>query len=535
MLDQLRSIPLWLGLCIAPLIYSTKFYEAYLTPKWLVVYSAALLCFCKFFYNLPIINLTKTQKILLLFILISSTLTMLLTYPNISSKALLDRITFLGLVMYGFSLFYHYAYTAHQITIPILIGGCGVVCYGLFMQSPQESLSSTFGNVNMTSEHIGTCIICCLASYQNSNKILRHIYIISSAIFLAYIYFVNSRSAYLALFFSICYLAYVKELPLKKICILLSGPFLSYLWNQTHNLMDLSWVSDSKLNSAYERIEIWKGSVKMIMENPLGVGAEMFDYAFIPYKLQTSFPVSKAIIERSPHNELLRYACEDGLIFTILGIAFFASLIQTRVSSFSPFIKSQPLIISYFIYLFVQSIFQFPLQNPAPFFTTAVMLGYFLCVTERPDAPTIKPKPFFKLNIILGTVVYIYFSTIQGYSSYLIANYPRNYDNTKLACRLNPSNWHTCLYAVQNAFSMGFTHEGQKLALEEIHKRPYNFPILLLLGYSYIKQGDKDSGCFYLKKYDKILSTTKSIKFQCSGFSGDDTRNPRFSRGQLQN
>jgi len=79
---------------------------------------------------------------------------------------------------------------------------------------------------------------------------------------------------------------------------------------------------------AWERITIWKTSLRMIQHHPYGVGLGMYKYYYNRY----AYPVRMVEIGRygkeahRAHNELLHYACECGVIFPVLALGFLSSV-----------------------------------------------------------------------------------------------------------------------------------------------------------------------------------------------------------------
>jgi len=75
---------------------------------------------------------------------------------------------------------------------------------------------------------------------------------------------------------------------------------------------------------AWERITIWKTSLRMIQHHPYGVGLGMYQYYYPRY----AYPLKLVEIGRygkkatRAHNEILHYACELSPVFPLLGLGF---------------------------------------------------------------------------------------------------------------------------------------------------------------------------------------------------------------------
>ncbi|MBX7231741.1 MAG: O-antigen ligase family protein [Bdellovibrionales bacterium] len=77
-------------------------------------------------------------------------------------------------------------------------------------------------------------------------------------------------------------------------------------------------VGDDKKGSASYRLEVWKKSVEMATENPLGIGVNKFEFGFLPYKMNSNFENMKTEVDKSPHNEFARILSEEGWVLILI-------------------------------------------------------------------------------------------------------------------------------------------------------------------------------------------------------------------------
>lgn len=148
------------------------------------------------------------------------------------------------------------------------------------------------------------------------------------------------------------------------------------------------------------------------------------------------------------------------------------------------------------------------------------MFGYFLAVTNSQKGMS-NLKRFCLPQMVKYIVLVGYTAAVfaQGYASSLIVHHSSSYEKALFAHRLNPTNAAFSFYVIRSAFDAGLHKEAEVLALKELQKRPYHFPILFLLGYQYLLQEKKEKGCQYLRRYNKIFSSPHSkeifIKENC--------------------
>ena len=152
-------------------------------------------------------------------------------------------------------------------------------------------------------------------------------------------------------------------------------------------------MSVEKENSASERLAILKQTWEMIKDNPLGVGADYFEFSFIPYKNSVpSFPPRENSLEKSPHNEFLRFLAEDGIISTLIGIIFIYWHFSINRRKILNFLQDESgcQALALVVFLIPELLFQFPLQTPFPFLLVTILAGFFLYKFFYEEGKTIK-------------------------------------------------------------------------------------------------------------------------------------------------
>ena len=202
---------------------------------------------------------------------------------------------------------------------------------------------STFGNKNILAEFLGFSLVLFLAFIDSNDLKLKYSLKVLSAALIVYLYFLECRSVFLALLVTCAFLLIRKRLKFRTLQEILcyAAVLFALLHLPKPGFITINNVSQIKVEfpllpstitnptcrsfSLFERINFWKASWKMIQDHPWGVGSDRFDYAFLPYKMQF-MPLREQEIEKSPHNEYLRFLSEEGLWVCFLGCILMMSL-----------------------------------------------------------------------------------------------------------------------------------------------------------------------------------------------------------------
>jgi len=271
---------------------------------------------------------------------------------------------------------------------------------------------------------------------------------------------------------------------------------------------------------------LYWNTLRMIFENPFGVGVGQFQFASIPY-LRSSPEFDEMTLYRNPHNEFLRFLAEDGVITSFLYLLLASSLIYYLWKDIQKIFYSYPEFIFFSLILLVQAVFQFPLMNPVPYFLTALMVGYFFSL--RKDEFFIckfakTSKTFLIGSTLMGSVVF----TAAFSSRYIYFNYPRDLSLNRLACHMGDPivnsvgshNWLACLNVASTYFKEKEYAKAESYALRTLYWQPLNYQGIKLLGFSLLYQGHKEKACDLFKKYDSFFRSPTSvdgiIKRECS-------------------
>lgn len=261
-----------------------------------------------------------------------------------------------------------------------------------------------------------------------------------------------------------------------------------------------------KYSSINHRIALWKNTGTMIANNPFSVGVGYFEFSFIPYKtIKDQYPPRENVIEKAPHNEILRFLSEDGIPSTLVGLLFIINLLFIhRKKLLNVFRQRKGCHATILLVFFMPEFFQFPLQTPFPFFVIAILLGFFInkffYETKNIYTLSLNKKLLVSLIIPYSSIVSIYV-----FAKYVEKNYPNHYPITSLACKISPFDWRVCANKGFLELDKGKFITAEKTAHFELKKRKDNFVALNLLGFSLYYQGKYKEGCHKLRHYDRIF------------------------------
>jgi tetratricopeptide (TPR) repeat protein len=138
-------------------------------------------------------------------------------------------------------------------------------------------------------------------------------------------------------------------------------------------IQKVSFDSDEGDVSATNRLDFWKGSIKLFFDNPLfGTGPASFQYVFPKY--QTSFLGNS----NSPHNLFLKILVENGIFAMIFFILFLFFLLIRFLKVFRFISKKDNFILFIFLFSVLGSLLHNMIDYNLNFVSTFLLLFIFL-------------------------------------------------------------------------------------------------------------------------------------------------------------
>jgi hypothetical protein len=313
---------------------------------------------------------------------------------------------------------------------------------------PEEQPYFTFGNINLSAEFILFTLAFQLDALTRSWKkhkksTGRNILMIFS---LSYIYFTNCRSVLIATILIMAAIFYFNKKMWKEIAkLLILSALLIFLVKITFFIFYPDLVMVTPIEKEFScRWLLYLNTLKMIMENPLGAGVGQYEFASIPYVGNLIPATRETILFLSPHDEFLHFLAEDGVILSLLFFFSACVFLYFYGKDIKKIFIEYPVFIYFSIVVFIQSLFQFPLIEPLPYFITTIMVGYFFSSIRMDHivytlTSGIKAV-LFSLNFLAFMIFSLYFSSI-----YVSVNFPHTEKLNKLACSFGDRNWLSCL------------------------------------------------------------------------------------------
>ncbi len=206
---------------------------------------------------------------------------------------------------------------------------------------------------------------------------------------------INSRSAYLGLFFELILfvIAYFKINSFSKkafyttsyiiLPVLLSIVLANIVFKQGDNIgrfesvnTRILQIADVKESSAAARLNYWENASEMIAKNPItGFGLGNWKVESIPYEKEI---IDEALISAHTHNDFLEIATETGILNGIIYLSLFLLLFFTNAKTiFKKTDKDETfalLVLLLLIGYFIDAFFNFPLYRPTMQIAFAFMI-----------------------------------------------------------------------------------------------------------------------------------------------------------------
>lgn len=526
-----------------PLAASPRFWDQFTTVKWYVLEALALAWFVLELWRYRSAGwpaFVRGRWPARLSLLSGSLLLLgsLRAGPLWAAPALLDRACF---VLLALASFWHFRRNGLNTAPMALAAGLAlslVAAFGLAQVvggQPFPSLtagdqrSASFGNANLAAQFVGLAVVLVLAGVGATpgRPGLARAREAAAAAGLAYLYFLSCRSAFLALAAAVVLLrvegrltsrALVRTAGAAALAVLLLlhlGPLIGRPPLDPFSAEVLA----NKALSTQMRLAVWGGTLRLVQDHPLGVGAGNFGDAFIPYQLGLPIVARRSLLFRTPHNEYLRVLAEEGLPFALLSAALLSLLVRRRPLD-APGAGGEPTRAAWALaragaaFLAVEACFQFPLGTAFGCLTTAVLTGLGLACLEGPGgqpegsgSPMADPRRGWRWRagatlvaaaaaVVLGAVVA---------SELLFVSRPLDVAAQETACALNPRNLPACVTAAWLHARGGDRGLARERLVTVLRRSPYYHPAILMLGDVADLDGDREGACLYLWIYDELF------------------------------
>lgn len=418
----------------------------------------------------------------------------------------------------GDSAFKSYANSlllSSTIVIPIGIAQlCGYpVLKNLFASSIQEDVAATFGNINYSGQFLGFSMLFFILGLATSRSKFRAACffcgIVAAATYFSYI---NTRSIILGMTFAIGWLVWRNSILTKQrlgqiiLACLVVIPTSRYIISS----IPRPFSDESRMTSASIRLKMWMATLQMISDNPLGVGIDNFNFAFVPYRSSVILPVEDNIAILNPHNEFLAITAESGLpaallIFS-LGFMLILHFFKGRPTAGSD-TKYFDFVVSLLIAYLVEMFFQFPLDGQFLILIFAFIIAFVLFVGfKRQQVSSSITK-----RLALGLSVFTFYSTMIWYLVMASALESFDLKKAEFACHERPQEWFPCNRYAQALHKSGDTPAAERELQIVLKKQPNNWFAMGLLGEIFLQTGRREEGCALYTRVDNIFNGKSRI------------------------
>ena len=466
--------------------------------------------------------------------------------------ALLDRASFVLLALASFWYFRRNHGRARPVGIATGAAASLVVVVGLAQAlgwdplpgfSAGDHRSSFFGNVNMTAQFLGFAVVVLMAgppgtAMRRVPASLREALLVLSFV---YLWILSCRSVFLALSAGVAVLRLTGRLSLRSLARTLGVATLAILLLLQYGPvlgprggprgagtpgLGLRPATD-KVTSTAMRLALWKGTLDLIRDHPLGVGSGSFGEAFIPYQLGLEEIATEALLFRTPHNEYLRTLAEEGVVFTAVAAGLLLSLLGRLVAAAraAP-ARSHPgsFLAAGGAFFAVEAFSQFPFGTAFGCLMAALLLGLALARIETgaPGAGAVSrgARVSWRLSGTLVAAVVLVLLGRTVASEWLFVNRTREIGAQEAACRLDPRNLPACVTAAWLQAAAGHRGEARARLVRVLRNAPYYHPAIRLLGEVAGADGDRRAACLYLRIYDDLFRGRSALHWRLEASCG---------------
>lgn len=481
--------------------------------KWLAVYFlatlATVLCFWR---GVSVPRMPRAFALALGALAASFFASVLWLHPEGRVFAVLDRLSFLVLAFFAWRVFRARELDWEDFRLPVLFSLLGVSCLGLWQvgkagfsgEMPYAAVGSSFGYANITAEFVAISLLLLFGLGLPKGGKLRAFTALTFVAALSYLFLLRGRSVLLGFGLALLVLLYQRFASGR---LKLRSPWLWGAGGAVSALVILFQIASGKglkdaLTLSMEqkpaltpwRLDLWRQTLRMIADNPFGVGADRFDFASVPY---TRFgnTLTATHVATSPHNDFLRYLAEDGLPLGVALFAFFAVFLVAWWRRARP--ESRHFFLPLCVFYAAESFFQFPWQLAFPVYFGAIALGKMGAELW----PEERRLPERWGGAVLSVILFV--QLLFGGEALIARTFENSGDPETLArsCRLVPANWRACLKYARAEVQRGELASARQAVSAELERAPWNFHAWKIMAQVAGLEGNRLEGCFYLWRY----------------------------------
>ena len=536
-----RDILLPVAVLAVPLALAPGLAQPFTSTKWhvfgLLAFGGLLAAAARGRATWPAFS--RTQRAVLLALSALTLLSTLREGPAAAAEPLVARAAFLAFTWCTFAAFVESGLDTRPLRRALAASLAAVVALGLaqilglthaagweplFGLSGSDGRSATFGNANMAAQWVGFAATLRVAGRavdtgrpSRAREVAGDLLVAAGLVYMAG---VGARSALLAT--GAAFLAIVAVAGRRGVAAVARPLALAVVAAVAAAAAGVgraplpAFASHPlKAESLRIREHLWRGTLELIRDHPLGVGAASFADAFLPRQLRDERLRSESLVYTTPHNEVLRAVAEEGVPWSALTFVALTSLALAvaRRPRTPAAAGARPLIAAGAAFLAVESTFQFPFALASGALAAAIVLGLALAYVEPGLEGGARPAPrsrawaagLFAVGVAGGAVV-----VALAASDHLAGSAGEDAASPRRACALNPRNRRACLAAAWRDALAGERAAARVRAAAILDRSPCYYPAIKLLADESFAHGDARAGCFHLWIYDSLFAGTSS-------------------------
>jgi O-Antigen ligase len=525
---------------VVPVCASSLFWDQFTTVKWYALHALAILLLLAQLRRYPSRPLPDLLKKLWLPM---SALAALAVYNCVRSglavamQPLLERFTFVTVALCLFGYLQRNQGDTDRIGIAVGAATVLVDAYGLAQElgfrplpplTAGDQRSSFFGNVNLAAQFLGFATLFLLslrtrgAAGRPGRALALEAVLVATFV---YLYLLRCRSVFLALAAAAA-LWLVKRPDAKWVLArtLPAAALIAFLLfrGAVPGATPLSTgpaTAQAKASSFSIRLGLLEATLRMIRENPMGVGSGNYADQFVPYLSRGRLVPDESLLYASPHNEYLRVVAEEGWVFALLVAGVLAVFLRQlhRSSAIDRWRSDQGILLgSMIVFYAVEGAFQFPLSMAVGSMMAAFIAGLGLrCLSRPPDAVGTSAVPRSRDRAVTaGWLIAASAAGVALYrmaaSEYLFVHSQRRVDLER-ACRLNARNTEACVLAAWTQIQAGDDPAARRSLAAVLKHFPYYYPAIKLLAENAFARGETGEGCLYFWIYDGLFRGASTL------------------------
>ncbi len=382
-------------------------------------------------------------------------------------------------------------------------------------QNPEPVFfSGPFGNINMMCEYLVFLLPWLMFLIKKTDGRKNILLCLVTFFALVILLVGQSRSVWLGIAVVFAYEAF-KGMDRKQWLIYLLA-ILTYWSTQFLPTANFDY-SEAKRGSLAKRETLYKTTVKMLAEKPLGIGGAEFEYGYIPYQLSSlEDPVEREKFN-TPHSEFLKWGIENGWLYLISALIFLTAMLK-EIWKLKSNENEETLIRTAFLVLFPHITFQFPFENAASFYLMAFAFGFIFY--KIPSISWRTPRWMQVICILVAVGLFAKAGT-QTYSKWIESQYSKDKEEMSIGCPVDRTNWRLCFF-YSLALLEGSLDESFKNTQIQLFNRPFDFHALRALGFYYIQRNDRPNACEVTQVYNSFFKGksyfAQFVKDNCNGF-----------------